>query len=256
MRQGRDVVDAIAVRLKELEAEAERRIEEEANTEEELDESAEGDDTSSVDSDEVVTEEDRERIKRSVAAYADNIMKVRTSCYCEDCRLTEWQELVRECFRVRLGIAKLKAASLPMYPVNVDDWPMEVGSDGRTRLLRFRWEQPWNDDGDNYYAIRMLVGHIKRHGTGLIPAAATAIKGISEDDLQKRIVAKYKGLQKELRAAKLMPGIAAAGAVPPGSENADIDPTLVAVPAAPGIVSKATLASRARGVSPAAFYRT
>ncbi|KII92120.1 hypothetical protein PLICRDRAFT_36907 [Plicaturopsis crispa FD-325 SS-3] len=231
MRQGRDVVNAVAVRLKELEAEAERRLDEEASTEEELDENAEGDDASSVDSDEVVTEEDRERIKRSVAAYADNIMK----------------ELVRECFRVRLGVAKLKAASLPMYPVNVEEWPMEVGSDGRTRLLRFRWEQPWNDDGDNYYAIRMLVGHIKRHGTGLIPAAATAIKGISEDDLQKRVVAKYKGLQKELRAAKLMPGIAVSGAVPPSGENADIEPTLAAVPAAPGVVSKATLASRARG---------
>jgi hypothetical protein len=42
----------------------------------------------------------------------------------------------------------------------------------------------------------MIVAHIKRYGTAFMPVAALALAAISEDDLQRRVVHKFVGLQK------------------------------------------------------------
>jgi hypothetical protein len=50
----------------------------------------------------------------------------------------------------------------------------------------------------------MIVGYMKSHGTSIVPAAAGSLLKISAEDLQKRVVEKFTGLQKNLREAGLL----------------------------------------------------
>jgi hypothetical protein len=92
---------------------------------------------------------------------------------------------------------------MPWYPVDPDKatWPLIPGT--KEPVLRFRWDESWEHD-DNFYSIQMIIAHMKRHGTVFMPAAASALAVISEDDFQRRVVDKFVGLQKGLRQAKIL----------------------------------------------------
>jgi hypothetical protein len=50
----------------------------------------------------------------------------------------------------------------------------------------------------------MIVGYMNSHGTSIVPAAAGSLLKISAEDLQKRVVEKFTGLQKNLHEAGLL----------------------------------------------------
>jgi hypothetical protein len=64
------------------------------------------------------------------------------------------------------------------YPVDPDKatWPLIPGT--KEPVLRFRWDESWEHD-DNFCLIRMIIAHMKRHGTAFMPAVALALAVIS-----------------------------------------------------------------------------
>lgn len=111
--------------------------------------------------------------------------------------------MTRRAFAYQLDIAKLTVKNLPWYPEDLDktNWPHITGT--QEPVLRFRWDQAW-DHADNFYAIRMIVGYMTRHGAALVPSAVTALSRISNEDHQRRVVDKYTSLQKALRESGLL----------------------------------------------------
>ena len=93
---------------------------------------------------------------------------------------------------------------------------------------------------------------MKRHGTAFMPAAASALAVISEDDFQQRVVDKFVGLQKGLRQAKILDSnnkcivMAAVTEVISGDDNDGSNTKKTAPENKPRI--KAILASCAKGV--------
>jgi hypothetical protein len=97
----------------------------------------------------------------------------------------------------------------------------------------------------------MIISHMKRHGAKILPAAANALRNISEEDIQIRVGKKFNSLQKAMREAGIL-----------DAQNRRINQTVTAPenggPQAPepsqaAVKRKqtATLASRAKGVSKA-----
>jgi len=100
-----------------------------------------------------------------------------------------------------------------------------------------------------------------RHGDKLIPAATTALGTISDEDLEARVVAKFTALQKGLRMEGFLDAQNRrivqpaqdgknAGGGAGGAGNAGV---AGATAAAEAKKKKATLISRAKGVSTAIF---
>lgn len=170
-----------------------------------------GDDDSDDDvrevKDGIITKREEDAIAASLAAYADTSLKVRLKTFFKvlsaDSPLIN-QELTRLAFSYKLNIARLTPpTNLPWYPESLDPtiWPRITGTEDP--VLRFRWDKPWDHD-DNYYALRMIMGHMNSHGAGMVPAAAGPLSKISSDDLKKRVVEKFTSLQKSLREAGLL----------------------------------------------------
>lgn len=92
---------------------------------------------------------------------------------------------------------------MPWYPENPDrtTWPRITGTDDPVE--RFRWDETWEHD-DNYRTIRILVEYMKRHGDSLVPSAYSAMRSISEEDFERRVVNKFLSLQKRLREAGIL----------------------------------------------------
>lgn len=162
-----------------------------------------------------------------------------------------WQELTRYVIAQQLGVAKkLSSRSLPWFPENQDKqtWPRIAGTEDP--VLRFRWDECW-DHEDNYYSIRMVMSYMKRHGASLVPSATTALKNISDEDHQRRIVGRFVSIQKQLRDDGYLDSrnkritLPAAGddAVPAEVDNV----TVAKAEAKKKCATEATLESRARG---------
>ena len=221
---------------------------------------------------EVLTKKERKAVEASMAAFSDTNLLVSSVI---DHVLISYhsrhtKELTRYVFRLRLGVPKLKAVKLPWYPdfpSDSPDWPQESGTN--EKLLRFRWDKPWDND-DNFYSIRMIISHMKRHGAQLVPSASTALNSISEEDLQSRVVAKFTALQKDLRMEGFLdaqnrkiirPGVGVLPVAEHGEENngngggpavvGDVDVEVQVVPGAATEKKKkkSALLSRAKGVS-------
>jgi len=162
------------------------------------------------------------------------------------------QEVVRKIYAYQLGIPNLAPNRIPWYPDSTDKstWPCITGT--KEHVLRFRWDESWEHE-DNFFAIRMIVAYIKRHGVQYVPSAAKALQAISEDDLQQRVVDNYVAIQKRLRESKLLDSqnkrIIVENLAPNQAAAVERETTVGPIPDGKDKHARsATLASRAEGV--------
>lgn len=99
-----------------------------------------------------------------------------------------------------MGTPNVQPKSVAWWPDDDSDWP--VDSSTNTRLLRFRWNEPWNH-GDNWESIKKVGAYVKAQGAVRLPEAAQAVREISEKDLEERVTQKFKDIVKALKDAKL-----------------------------------------------------
>lgn len=165
-------------------------------------------------------------------------------------------------FAYKLGIPKLTPVStLPWFPDDSDysTWPRIPGTDDP--VLRFRWDRGW-DDNDNFYAIWMIVSHMKHHGASLVADSVDALKAISEEDHQKRVVKKFNDIQRGMCEAGILNSkncrtVALVPATHVQGRDNDDEPASVPIVTTAGLerteaqekrLKAANLASRAKGV--------
>ncbi|GJE94762.1 hypothetical protein PsYK624_109340 [Phanerochaete sordida] len=109
------------------------------------------------------------------------------------------------------GVRKLGAKSLPQFPENDADWPLD--STTQKKLMRFRWTPTSTpeDDPHNAKNIDDTLTYIRSNGAGAVPEAGPTLQIISNADLRERIVSRLGTMNKAMKS--LLPG---AGGRPSG----------------------------------------
>lgn len=90
---------------------------------------------------------------------------------------------------------------LPWWPKEGEEWPVDSAT--KEKFIRFRWNESHNHE-DNNRTIQTIFRYIRAKGAEYSPAAAKALRTISDEDLLHRVRIKYQDLQKSLRSAKLL----------------------------------------------------
>ena len=104
--------------------------------------------------------------------------------------------MIRTIYENALGVGKLTADGLPGFPADETAWPLRPGTE--IRLTRFHWDRP-HTDPHNWKNILIISKEVKDNGAQHVPAAATAIHHVSEEDRQNRVVQKFKDMAKAVR---------------------------------------------------------
>lgn len=90
-----------------------------------------------------------------------------------------------------MRVPNLKSKALPDHPEDsLDEWPVD---ENNKRLMRFKWNKP-SDDLDNFTNIKDICKWIKEKGPQMFPLSAACIRDISADDLQKKVIKKFRAL--------------------------------------------------------------
>ncbi|KZT19678.1 hypothetical protein NEOLEDRAFT_1245665 [Neolentinus lepideus HHB14362 ss-1] len=124
-----------------------------------------------------------ERLKRSVLAMKDPNLR----------------QLIRTVFQLRMGVGHLMPDVLPAWLENEAEWPIDKATN--TRLVRFKWEEPPTENA-NWAGVQDIVEYIRTKGGARAPSAIPALRDITDDDLESKVVQKVKDLAKNLRGAK------------------------------------------------------
>ncbi|KAG1854528.1 hypothetical protein F4604DRAFT_1265462 [Suillus subluteus] len=91
--------------------------------------------------------------------------------------------IIRHAFSHLLGTVKLTAKDLPWWPKEGEEWPVDSAT--KEKFIRLRWEESYAHE-DNYLALQAIFKYIRAKGAEYSPAAAKALRAISDEDLRAR----------------------------------------------------------------------